>query len=152
MWILNKIIMKIYLDNSAYNRIFDDQSQPRIYFEASAMLLIFFFIEKGNLILVSSDAVNYENQVNPFEKRKMFVENASSRARFFQQVEKKTLKRAREIEQLTSTGMDALHLVCAEEQSVDTFITWDDNIIKKYSDKIIVQTPVKFIENFVMRG
>lgn len=145
--------MKIYLDNSAYNRIFDDQSQPRIYFEASAMLLIFFFIEKGNLILVSSDAVNYENQVNPFEKRKMFVENASSRARFFQQeVEKKILKRAREIEQLTITGMDALHLACAEEQSVDTFITCDDNIIKKYSGKIIVQTPVKFIENFVMRG
>lgn len=122
--------MKIYLDNSAYNRIFDDQSQPRIYFEANAMLLIFFFVEKGSLTLVSSDAVNYENQVNPFEKSRMFVENVSSKARFFQHIEKKTLKRAKEIEQLTITGMDALHLACAEEQRVDVFITCDDNIIK----------------------
>ena len=32
--------MKIYLDTSALNRIFDDQSQPRVYLEATAMLIV----------------------------------------------------------------------------------------------------------------
>ena len=33
--------MKIYLDTSALNRIFDDQSKPRIFFEATAMIELF---------------------------------------------------------------------------------------------------------------
>lgn len=81
--------MKIYLDNSAYNRIFDDQSQPRIYFEASAMLLIFLFLEKAELDLVSSDVVNYENDQNPLSERRAFIETVSSKAKFFQKIEEK---------------------------------------------------------------
>lgn len=37
--------MKVYLDTSVLNRIFDDQSQPRIYLEATSMLIIFMLIE-----------------------------------------------------------------------------------------------------------
>ena len=40
--------MKIYLDTSALNRIFDDQSQPRVYLEATAMLIVFVLIEVKN--------------------------------------------------------------------------------------------------------
>ncbi|MFN3533374.1 MAG: hypothetical protein ACK41Q_12830 [Candidatus Brocadia sp.] len=40
--------MKIYLDTSALNRIFDDQSRPRVYLEATAMLIAFVLIEVKN--------------------------------------------------------------------------------------------------------
>lgn len=66
--------MKIYLDTSCLNRIFDDQSQPRIYFEATAMLVVFQLIEKNILDLVSSDILIFENSKNPFPDRKLFVE------------------------------------------------------------------------------
>ena len=58
--------MNIYLDTSALNRIFDDQSQPRIFLEASAMLLVFGLIEKRIISIVSSDVLVYENSRNPY--------------------------------------------------------------------------------------
>jgi hypothetical protein len=48
-------MVNIYIDTSALNRIFDDQSQPRIYLESSAMLLVFGLIEKRIISIVSSD-------------------------------------------------------------------------------------------------
>ena len=51
--------MKIYLDTSVLNRIFDDQSQVRIYLEATVVLLIFMLIDKGYLELVSSEVLIY---------------------------------------------------------------------------------------------
>ena len=53
--------MNVYLDTSALNRIFDDQSQPRIFLEASAMLLVFGLIEKRIISIVSSEVLIYEN-------------------------------------------------------------------------------------------
>ena len=49
--------MNIYLDTSALNRIFVDQSQPRIFLEASAMLLVFGLIEKRIISIVSSEVL-----------------------------------------------------------------------------------------------
>jgi hypothetical protein len=56
--------MRLYLDASSLNRVFDDQSQPRIYLEASAMIMIFAMIEKGVLSLVSSEALTWENNAS----------------------------------------------------------------------------------------
>ena len=64
--------MKIYLDTSVLNRIFDDQTQVRIYFEATASLLIFMLIEKGYLELASSEILIYENENNPYMKKEKF--------------------------------------------------------------------------------
>ena len=36
--------MKVYIDTSALNRIFDDQLQTRIYIESSSMLIIFLLV------------------------------------------------------------------------------------------------------------
>ncbi len=53
--------MIVYLDTSALNRIFDDQSQPRIFLEATSMLLVFGMIEKRLISIVSSEVLVYEN-------------------------------------------------------------------------------------------
>ena len=75
--------MKIYLDSSALNRIFDDQTQARIYLEASSMLLIFALIEERSVDIVSSDALLYENSLNPYDDRRVFVHTVLKKLRFF---------------------------------------------------------------------
>jgi predicted nucleic acid-binding protein len=135
--------MNIYLDTSALNRIFDDQSQPRIFLEASAMLLVFGLIEKRIISIVSSDVLVYENSRNPYAERQIFVTSVLRNARVIQTLNDSLAKRAQEIEVMGIKGLDALHLACAERLKVDYFVTCDDRMIKKYTGTIIVVNPVE---------
>lgn len=137
--------MRVYFDTSALNRIFDDQSQPRIYLEASAMLLVFSLLESGALSLVSSEALRHENSRNPFADRRLFVTMVLRQAKVIQTLSPVILKRAVEIEAtIHIKGYDALHLACAEKVKAGFFITCDDRIIKRYSGKLNVMNPVDF--------
>ena len=77
-------MVNVYLDTSALNRIFDDQSQPRIFLEASAMLLVFGLIEKRIISIVSSEVLIYENSRNPHAERQIFVTSVLHKARVIQ--------------------------------------------------------------------
>ncbi|CAB1073200.1 hypothetical protein D1AOALGA4SA_1791 [Olavius algarvensis Delta 1 endosymbiont] len=67
--------MKIYLDNCCLNRPFDDQSSMRVKLEAEAKLFIQEKIITGNLQLVWSHILEYENMQNPFvERRNAIIE------------------------------------------------------------------------------
>jgi len=140
--------MKIYLDTSVLNRIFDDQTQVRIYFEATASLLIFMLIEKGYLELASSEILIYENENNPYEERKIFINSLIREAKLFQELDEEILKRAQEIEKLSIKGLDALQLACAERLNVDYFLTCEDKIIKKYKGVVSVKNPIEFLLDF----
>jgi predicted nucleic acid-binding protein len=135
--------MNIYLDTSALNRIFDDQSQPRIFLEASAMLLVFGLIEKRIISIVSSDVLVYENSRNPYSERQIFVTSVLRKARVIQTLNDSLAKRAQEIEMLGIKGVDALHLACAERLKPDYFVTCDDRMIRKYTGMIVVVNPVE---------
>jgi hypothetical protein len=56
---------KIYLDTSTYNRPFDDQTQPKIFLETQAVIVIFQTIRAQVIELVSSSVLEYENSCNP---------------------------------------------------------------------------------------
>lgn len=56
---------KIYLDTSAYNRPFDDQTQPKIFLETQAIVIIFQMIETKMVELMGSSVLEYENSRNP---------------------------------------------------------------------------------------
>lgn len=136
--------MNIYLDTSALNRIFDDQSQPRIYLESSAMILIFAMIEESLIRLVSSEALNYENSANPFIERRAFIAAVLQKAVIIQTLNEHLLKRAQKIENTCGIkGVDALHLACAEKLKA-VFLTCDDKIIKRYHGKLQVMNPIDF--------
>lgn len=143
--------MKIYLDTSALNRIFDDQSQPRIYLEATAMLIVFMFIESQNIEMVSSDVLLFENDENPYDDRKTFVNTILKKANETQLINDTILIRSQEIEELNIKGLDALHLACAERLNVDYFITCDDKIIKNYKGSIVVKNPVDFVAGILQK-
>ncbi|MEB3343642.1 hypothetical protein [Okeania sp.] len=50
------------------NRIFDDQSQVRIYLESVSMTLIFLLKENQTLEIVSSEALVTETNNNPYNR------------------------------------------------------------------------------------
>jgi len=135
--------MNVYIDTSALNRIFDDQSQPRIFLEASAMLLVFGLIENRIISFVSSEVLIYENSQNPYAERKIFVTAVLRKARVIQTLNDRLAKRAQEIESLGIKGLDALHLTCAERLKADYFVTCDDRIIRKYTGMVVAVNPVE---------
>lgn len=140
--------MKVYIDTSALNRIFDDQSQPRIYLEASSMLILFMFVDSQAIEFVSSDVLLFENNNNPYEERRVFINLCLQKAKHIQSINKEILSRAQEIEILQIRGLDALHIACAEEIKADYFLTCDDKIPKRYKGSIKVQNPIDFVINF----
>jgi len=135
--------LNIYLDTSALNRIFDDQSQPRIFLESSAMLLVFGLIEKRIISIVSSDVLVYENLRNPYAERQIFVTSVLRKAVVIQTLNDRLAKRAQEIEVLGIKSLDSLHLACAERLKADYFVTCDDRIIRKYTGTVVVVNPVE---------
>ncbi|GBL13158.1 hypothetical protein MTo_00448 [Microcystis aeruginosa NIES-1211] len=54
---MTKVKLKVYLDTSVLNRIFDDQTQARIYLESISMQLIFLLVENETIEIVSSDVL-----------------------------------------------------------------------------------------------
>lgn len=141
--------MKIYLDTSALNRIFDDQSQPRIYMEATSMLIILMLIESQSIELTSSDVLIFENDNNPYEERRSFLSSIFKKAGHIQAINDSILLIAQEIEKYKIKGLDALHIACAEKLEVDYFITCDDKIMKRYKGSIKVQGPIDFVINIL---
>lgn len=107
-------ICKAYLDNSALNRPFDDQSAPIVRMEAVAVLSIFELIDKKQVKLINSAVIEYENSKNPFFERKIWISANLARADFNQKVNQKIKIRAGEIEKLGIAGIDSLHLSSAE--------------------------------------
>lgn len=57
---------RVYLDTSVYNRPFDDQTQPKIFLETQAVVIILQMVEAKTVELVSSSVLEYENSRNPY--------------------------------------------------------------------------------------
>jgi len=75
-------IIRLYHDNCAFNRPFDDQSHIRIRLEFETKLYIQERIKEGRMDLVWSYILDIENDQNPFEekmKRDRMMEKARSR-------------------------------------------------------------------------
>lgn len=140
--------MKIYLDNSALNRPFDDQSDPKIRLETMATFFILELVENRKIKLVNSSVIEYENSKNPFFERKIWISAYLSRAAFYQKLNPKMKERAKEIRKLGIPPIDSLHLASAEAANVDYFITCDYDVIRKHKDKLKVVNPVDFIKIF----
>ncbi len=140
--------MRVYLDNCCYNRPYDDQSQMRIHLETEAKLHIQDMIKRGELELVVSFALTYENGKNRFaHKREAISEYMAANASYYVGMERD--KEVAEIaEPIRLTGvkdMDAFHIACAIFSESNFFITTDDRVLKYRSERIEIVTPGEFI-------
>ncbi len=62
--------MRIYLDSCCLQRHPDDQTQPRIKVETEAILAILAAVEAGRIVLLNSEALEYEMKRIPDEQRR----------------------------------------------------------------------------------
>ena len=148
-WILNvRYLMRVYLDNCAFNRPFDDQSQSRIRVEAEAVLAIREKIESNAVELVWSYVIDLEIAGNPFPLRRQSAETWKDLSIIEIAPSIKIVSEAIELRNRGLREIDALHVACAIASKSHYFITTDDGILKKsaFVENITVANPIEFFE------
>jgi predicted nucleic acid-binding protein len=145
------IYMKIYLDACCLNRPFDDQSQPRVRFEAEAISLILEKLNQREWDWVGSEVLLHEVGQNPDLENRQRVLSFASMAHQVVELSDKILRRAEEFEQAGFDSYAAVHLASAEFGKADVFLTTDDQILKVSARKkslfsFTVENPVKWLE------
>ncbi len=137
---------RVYLDTSAYNRPFDDQTQPKIFLETQAVIIIFQMLEVKAVELINSSVLEYEDSRNPYPIKQEAMSRYLQLAELKQEVDEAILKRAEELEQDGLKAIDALHIACAEAVNSDYFITCDKRLINGCSKLTMkVMNPVSFV-------
>lgn len=137
---------RVYLDTSAYNRPFDDQTQPKIFLETQAVVIILQMVEVKAVELISSSVLEYENSRNPYPIKQEAMGRYLQLAKLRQEVDEAIFKRAEELEQNGLKAIDALHVACAEAVNSDYFITCDKRLINRYSGLTMkVMNPADFV-------
>ena len=141
--------MRVYLDNCCYNRPYDDQSQLRISLETQAKLHIQNLIKKGELELVSSYMLFFENSRNRSVTKskaiKQFIVNNTSV--YIDETHSKDVEKLAETIQATGVkSADAIHTACAILAKFNYLLTTDDRLLKYKNDCISIVDPTEFIQ------
>ena len=142
--------MKIYLDNCCFNRQFDDQSQLRIKMETEAITGIQEYILKNKLKLVWSYMLDYENYMNPFEERKISIEQWQKLAEIDVEENAVIKHNANKYAGIGLKTKDSIHIVCAVYANCNYFFTTDDKVLNKaaFVKEIAICNPIDFIKEF----
>lgn len=123
--------MKLYLNTSALNRPFDDQSIPRVRLEAEAVLSLVSAMESHNAELLSSEYLEFEVQQIPDPDRRQRVQTILRLARAVTETSSAIILRAHTIEHWGFRGLDALHIASAETAQADLLVTTDDRMLRR---------------------
>jgi predicted nucleic acid-binding protein len=123
--------MKIYLDNSCYNRPFDERTLLSVQMESDASSEILRGVRAGIYDLVWSYMNEYENSSNPHEDRYESTQKWKHRAKEFCHPSEMILKRSKEIQSLNVKPKDAAHIACAIESKCNYFISTDYSLLRK---------------------
>ena len=143
--------MRIYLDICCLKRPFDDQSQPRIALETTAILSILSAVNDGRIQTVRSAAHDLENSFDPDPRRSAAVAawlDALNPAVPAPEEVRTIFSRARE----AGIGQgDALHLAWAVHLGCDELLTTDAKFMRrarKMADMIQLQvrSPIDFVQ------
>lgn len=139
--------MRVYLDNCAFNRPFDDQLQIRIRLEADAKLYLQQKIKQRELDLIWSYILDFENEQNPFEERQSAIAKWKIRAVADIEESPSLLVTANALVKIGLSAKDALHIASAIAGQADYFVTTDDKLIKKLAplDDICAINPVDLV-------
>ena len=123
--------MKVYLDLCSIQRPLDTKWNPRISVEAEAVLGILALCLAGQLDLVSSEALTFETEHNPYPVRKHYALEVLSTAKIHVGLDAQTEKRAQALQSKGIKPLDALHLESAEAAQADYFCTCDDRLLRR---------------------
>jgi predicted nucleic acid-binding protein len=141
--------LRIYLDNCCYNRPFDDQRDVNNRNETRAKLTIQQMIRDGQLELVWSDVVDYENNDNPFEERRVKIAEWKALAAVDSAMNDAIQQKASELMRLGLRQKDAAHIASAIFGNADCFLTVDMKILNKPVRDIEVLNPLVFLRRIL---
>ena len=142
--------MRLYIDVCCYSRLYDDQTQVKIYMESEAILNIINISKKNNDEIIGSPALDLEiEQIADAEKRnkikyfyKMIeTEKAVYNINIYNWVKEIS-------EQTKIKTLDRFHLSFAENSNADILLTTDakfENACSKMNLKIKVINPIKYL-------
>ncbi len=129
--------------------------QLRISMETQAKLKIQEMITNGELELVSSFAIAYEQTKSPFVERQTSVLNfIKDNAVII--VDSDKIDKIKELaEPIMETGvkrLDAYHIACALYAECDYMISVDDRLLKYKTDAIKLMNPIDFVKEMEGEG
>lgn len=122
--------MRVYLDNCAINRPFDDLHQERIYLESEAIMLILARIQRSAWVWIGSEALDIEISLTPDQSRRWRLQQIVQGVTISIKLGQAELQRSQELNALGFSSFDAAHLACAEAGQADIFLTTDDRLLK----------------------
>jgi predicted nucleic acid-binding protein len=137
--------MKVYLDNCCFNRPFDDQSGIVVNLETKSKLVIQGMIKNDKLELVWSEILDFENNDNPFEERKMKISEWKSLAVEDIEMSDAIFDDAKKLLALGLRQKDASHIACAISGKADYFVTTDRKILNKKIQGIELINPIDLV-------
>jgi predicted nucleic acid-binding protein len=137
--------LRVYLDNCCFNRPYDDQRDILVHIETEAKLVIQQMIKNKELTLIWSDVLDYENNDNPFDERRIKIAEWENLAALSVAMNDTILEKARTYMQMGLRQKDASHLACAVYANAAYFITVDKKILHKSADEITLVNPVDFL-------
>jgi hypothetical protein len=123
-------LLCIYLDVCCLNRPFDDQRQGCIRLESETVLLILGHCEAGSWQWIGSAVVEEEVNNTPSNEHRHRVRSMLSGAHSTVALTETAVIRAEELTAMGFRTYDALHLACAEQATVNIFLTTDDCVLR----------------------
>lgn len=145
--------MRIYLDNCCFNRPYDNQDSETVHLETEAKLFVQDQIRKGDIELVWSFILDYENSENPFDDQRESIGE-------WEKLSCDTIQLTDEIAQEARTmssdfgigGKDALHLSAALAGKCRFFLTTDRKFLKKSQKITGIETVNPIVFTAIMEG
>jgi len=124
-------MMRVYLDSCSLQRPLDDQRQPRIRVETEAVLAILAAAQAGDIVLVNSEALEYEMGRIPDDQRRTEVAAILALSKEYIEITDEAEESAKSLENRGISPMDAVHLALASTARVDFCTTCDDRLLRK---------------------
>ncbi len=141
--------MRIYLDSCCLQRPMDDQTQPRIKIETEAVLAILVAVQAGDIVLLNSEALEYETNRIPDEQRRSEVVSVLALAKERLEITDAAEALAEFLENRGIPPMDAVHLALASAAKSDYFTTCDDKFLRKAQALTAIDCKVISVLNLV---
>ena len=146
--------LKLYLDSCALQRPFDDASQLRVRIEADAVTELIAAFERGDVLLVGSDVLNYEIAQIPDSNRREPVERLLRLCSSFVALTNEIEARAAGFGKYGIKAFDAYHLASAIAVNAEYFCTTDDRFrqkaLKQQTGLTQIVSPLELIENITI--
>ena len=149
--------MRLYFDVCCYSRLYDDQTQIKIYMESEAVLNLLNISKQNNDEIVGSPALDLEiDQIDNVDKREkikyLYHKSITGKINYSESV----LNRVKELsKQANIKTLDSFHLSFAENYDVDILLTTDNKFEKacaKMDLRIKVINPVSYLMEVIQHG